>query len=187
MGTWSVWHFIVFILVACLSAWTARAVDKKSLNSLRPDPMGYGGWLVILSAFLIFWAAQELGEFYRVKAQIALLIPSALDDPDYLEYIGYAQAMAWFEALLLALCVIVLAASRSARTIKAVIAALWIAGPASASVELLMAESYFGDYIVEHDYSALAATMLFATVLTWYFLTSRRVRSAYQDDAGRGG
>src|SRR5690606_18146939 len=109
----------------------------------------------------------------------ALLVPSALDDPEYLDYIAYAQGMAWFEAILLALSVLALLASRSAWAIRAVIAALWIAGPISAAIELLMAESYFGDYIVEHDFSALAATILFATTATWYLLTSGRVQERY--------
>jgi hypothetical protein len=179
MGTWSVWHFVVFIVVAGLGAWRAKTVSENGTDGVPSKLAGYGGWLIVLSAFLIFWAAQELGEFYRVKAEIALLVPSALDDPEYLDYIAYAQGMAWFEAILLALSVLVLLASRSTWAIKAVIAALWIAGPISAAIELLMAESYFGDYIVEHDFSALAATILFATTATWYLLTSRRVQERY--------
>jgi hypothetical protein len=179
MGTWSVWHFVVFILVVCLGAWRARTVITTSSNGSTTPPAGYGGWLLLLSAFLIFWAAQELGEFYRVKTEIAVLVPSALDDPEYLDYIAYALGMAWFEAILLVMCILMLAASRSAWAVKAVIAALWIAGPISAGIELLLAEAYFGDYIVEHDFSALAATVLFATTATWYLLTSRRVQATY--------
>ncbi|MGB3288264.1 MAG: DUF2569 family protein [Burkholderiaceae bacterium] len=179
MGTWSVWHFIVFILVACVGAWVTRSSQKGRPDRSGPGPKGYGGWLLALSAFLIFWATQELGEFYRVKTQIALLIPSALNDLSYIDYIGYAQAITWFQAILLALCIVALFASRSSIAIKAVIAVLWVAGPLSASAELLLTQSYFGDYIVEHDFSSLAATLLFSTVFTWYFLVSRRVRNTY--------
>lgn len=178
MGTWNTWHFIAFIVVAGVGVLASRAADKKS-HSNAIGIKGYGGWLIVLSVFLLFWAAQELAEFYRVKTQIETLVPSALGNPKYHEYMRYAMSMAWFETLLLLACVFLLVRRETASTIKAVIAALWIAGPISASAELAMANSYFGEYLLEQDYSSLAATTLFAATWTCYLLASRRVKNTY--------
>lgn len=173
MGFWSIWHFAAFIAVALVAAWAAN----RSRGSLTTS--GYGGWLIVFSLFLLFWAGQELAEFYRVKALIETLMPSALKSPVYHEYIGYARLMAWMEALVLVASISLLLVSRSAWAIKTIIAVLWIAGPVAAATEFALARAYFGEYLVEDDYSALAATTLFATVWTWYLLTARRVRNTY--------
>ena len=179
MGTWSIWHFAIFIIVAVLAALTGRSATNIGDNAVA-SLKGYGGWLVVFSAFLLFWAAQELGEFYRVKSQLQTLIPSAMNDPTYITYIAYAKELAWLEALVLASCAILPMIKRyTAWAVKAIIAGLWLAGPVAAATELAMADSYFSDYIVEHDYSALAATILFATTWTCYLLMSRRVRQTY--------
>lgn len=178
MGTWSIWHFAIFIIAAVLGATMARTAGnhRKTAAGLN----GYGGWLLVLSIFLVYWAAQELGEFYRVKAQLETLIPSAMGEPQYETYISLALGLAWFEALVLLACSALLIKSRVAWASKATIAGLWLAGPLAAGTELILAESYFGEYIVEHDYSALAATILFATTWTCYLLVSARVRQTYR-------
>lgn len=187
MGTWNTWHFIAFIVVAGVGVLASRSAGKKS-HSGAAGIKGYGGWLIVLSVFLLFWAAQELAEFYRVKMQIETLVPSALGNPKYHEYMRYAMSMTWCEALLLAAGALLLVKNRATWTIKAMIAVLWIAGPVSAAAELAMANSYFGEYILEQDYSALAATTLFATTWTCYLLMSRRVRNTYGASAsGREG
>jgi len=178
MGFWSIWHFVAFIGIAAIAAGLARR------GRVDPDVSGYGGWLVVFSAFLLFWAAQELAEFYRVKAQIEVLVPSALDSPDYHAYIGYAMALAWFEAILLTAGAGALIKGRAPAVVKAAIAILWLAGPVCAAAEFLLAHSYFGEYLVEDDYSALAATTLFATIWTWYLLTSIRVGNTYTASSG---
>ena len=178
MGTWNIWHFVIFIAVAGLGVLNTRSADKKNPGQ-RAATAGYGGWLIVLSVFLIFWGAQELGEFYRVKGHLETLVPSALGHPKYHEYMRYAMSLAWFETLLLLACVFLLVRRETAGTIKAVIAALWIAGPISAAAELAMANSYFGEYLLEQDYSSLAATTLFAATWTCYLLVSRRVRNTY--------
>ncbi len=174
MGSWSIWHFIAFIVIAIAAAWLSRK------NATDPPPRGLGGWLLVLIIFLLFWAAQELAEFYRVKAQVETLIPSARDSRDYLEYMQYAAGIAWFQAALLIACALLLAVSRGGKAIAAAIAALWLGGPIMAGIEFAMAESYFGEYLLEKDYSSLAATTLFATIWTWYLLASRRVKNTYR-------
>ncbi|MEO6985347.1 MAG: DUF2569 family protein [Paralcaligenes sp.] len=156
----------------------SRSANKKN-RSGATSLSGYNGWLIVLSAFLLFWTAQELAEFYRVKAQIEALVPSALGNPKYHEYMRYAMGLAWCEALLLIASALLLIKSRATRTIKAIVVMLWVAGPLSAGAELIMANSYFGEYIIEQDYSALAATSLFAITWTCYLLTSRRVKNTY--------
>ncbi len=178
MGSWNIWHFVIFVLVAIMGVLRTASANKKGLGQ-QAAVNGYGGWLVVLSLFLLFWAAQEISEFYRVKNQIEILVPSALADPQYQEYIRYAMGMAWFEALLLLACVFMLAKGQAMWVINTVIAALWIAGPVCAFVELLMSESYFSEYLLEEDYSALAVSILFATTWTCYLLLSGRVKNTY--------
>lgn len=179
MGTWSLWHFAIFIIVAVIAALTGKSATNIGDNAVA-SLKGYGGWLVILSIFLLFWAAQELCEFYRVKSQLETLIPSVMGDPTYKTYLAYSKELAWLEALVLLACAILPMIKRyAAWAIKAVIAGLWLAGPIAAATELAMADSYFSDYIVEHDYSAVAATILFATTWTCYLLVSRRVKNTY--------
>ncbi len=172
MGFWSLWHFAIFIAMTLIAVWTSRRGKSASIG-------GYGGWLIALSVFLVFWAMQELAEFYRVRHEIAVLVPSALESPDYQEYIRYALGLAWLEAFLLIGAAAMLTINRHRRAVRQTIAALWIAGPVAAFTEFVMAESYFGDYLVEDDYSAMAATVMFATVWTCYLLTSVRVKNTY--------
>lgn len=172
MGFWSLWHFAIFIALT-LAAILAGRRRKNSHMA------GYGGWLIVLSVFLIFWAMQELAEFYRVRREIAVLVPSALQSPDYLEYTRYALGLAWLEAFLLIGAAAILTLNRHRRAVHWTIAAVWIAGPVAALTEFALAESYFGDYLLEDDYSAMAATMLFATVWTCYLLASARVKNTY--------
>lgn len=179
MGSWTIWHFVAVIAVALVAAWSANK------SKAGPAATGYGGWLIALSLFLLFWAAQELAEFYRVKTLIGVLMPSALQNPDYLEYIAYAKSLAWLEAILLAACAGLLAISRARWTVKAIVAVLWLAGPICAAIEFALAESYFGEYLLEKDYSALAATTLFATIGTWYLATSKRVKNTYRGRQAR--
>ena len=174
MGSWTIWHFVAVIAVALVAAWSAN--KSKAGTAVT----GYGGWLVVLSLFLLFWAAQELAEFYRVKTQIEVLMPSALQNSDYHEYIAYAKFLAWFEAILLVACAGLLAITRARWTVKAIVAALWLAGPICAAIEFTLAKSYFGEYLLEEDYSALAATTLFATIGTWYLAASKRIKNTYQ-------
>lgn len=179
MGTWSLWHFAIFIIVAAIAALTGKSATNTGDNAVA-SLKGYGGWLLIFSIFLLFWAAQELGEFYRVKSQLEILIPSAMGDPTYQEYIRNLSILTWLEALVLLACAILPMIKRcTASTVKAIIAGLWLAGPVAAAIELAMSESYFSEYIVEHDYSALTATILFATTWTCYLLVSRRVKQTY--------
>ena len=173
MGTWSSWHFGGFIAVAILAAWSGRS------NKNATAPAGYGGWLIVLSLFLIFWAGQELAEFYRVRHQIEVLVPSATDSDAFLTYIRYVMIMTWLEAGLLIGSAVLLLLYRARCTILAVVIALWLAGPVAAGIELALAELYVGDYLLESDYSATAATTLFATVWTWYLFASRRVITTY--------
>lgn len=178
MGSWTVWHLAAFIAIAVIAA----ALSRRRSGA---KPAGYGGWLVIFSLFLGFWAAQELAEFYRVKGQIETLVPSAVDTPEFHLYIRYAMALAWVEALLLAAVALMVIRTRSVIAVRAAIGALWIAGPLCASIEFMLAEYYFGDYLVEDDYSAISATTLFATVWTWYLLTARRVGYRHTGRTGR--
>jgi hypothetical protein len=168
MGSWTEWHFAAFIAVAVVAAWLNR-------GSSRTTSARYGGWLLVFSLFLGFWAAQELAEFYRVKAQIETLVPSAADSPAFHAYIGYAMALAWLEAILLIAVALMMIRTRTATAVRAAIGILWIAGPVCAPVEFMLADFYFDEYLVEDDYTAIAATTLFATIWTWYLLTARRV------------
>ncbi|NGM87510.1 DUF2569 family protein [Parapusillimonas sp. SGNA-6] len=168
MGSWTEWHFAAFIAVAGLAAWLSRGAS-------RPTSAGYGGWLIVFSLFLGFWAAQELAEFYRVKAQIQTLVPSASDSPAFHAYIGYAMVLAWLEAVFLVAVALMIIGTRAIPAVRAAIGVLWIAGPVCATIEFMLADYYFDEYLVEDDYTAIAATTLFATVWTWYLLTARRV------------
>lgn len=180
MGTWSLWHFAIFIIVAVFAGLTGKPATTIGGNA-EASLKGYGGWLVIFSLFLIFWAAQELAEFYRVKNQLEVLIPSVVNDPIYREYISRLSILTWLEALILLACAILPMTERcAAHTVKVIIAGLWLAGPIAAATELAMSNAYFSDYIVEYDYSALTATLLFATAWSWYWLISRRVKHTYR-------
>jgi hypothetical protein len=168
MGSWTEWHFAAFIAVAVIAAWMSRRTS-------RATPAAYGGWLIIFSLFLVFWAAQELAEFYRVKTLIETLVPSAVDTAAFQAYVGYVMTLTWLEAAMLAGVALLMIKTRSTTAVRTTIGILWIAGPACATIEFLLADYYFDVYLVEDDYTAIAATTLFATVWTWYLLTARRV------------
>lgn len=180
MGTWNTWHFVAFVGIAAIGYLTARSAHAKASTKVAGETTGYAGWLVVFSIFLLFWATQELSEFYRVRTQIELLVPSAPHDLKYLEYIGYALAMAWIEALLLVACICLIVGIRAGWAIKAIIPLLWIAGPLAAAGEFALADFYFGQYLVDHDYSAILATTLFAATWTVYLLRSKRVKNTYR-------
>ena len=175
MGSWTIWHVLGFLILAIIAIWRSNAsTERKQLQ-------GYGGWLIVYSLFLIFWASQEVSELYRVQHEVVLLVPSALNNPDYLTYSALLNVLSWAEAIVLITCALLPALpQRRSYLIKSCCIGLWLAGPVAAAAEFIAANHFVGDYLLEEDYSTLGATLLFATLWTWYFLTSFRVRNTYK-------
>lgn len=174
MGSWTLWHFVVFIAVALAAAWRAHARRNQ------PTPEGFGGWLAVLCIFLVFWGSQELAELYRIRHEIAVLVPSAAESPEYRQYALTVLGLTWFEAIALIGSALLLGAGPRQRWVPwLATVALWLAGPLASAAEFLAAQHYVGDFLLEEDYSAISATTLFATTWTWYLLASRRVACTF--------
>lgn len=175
MGSWTIWHVLGFMAIAAFAIWRANAQpDRHQLS-------GYGGWLIVYSVFAIFWAAQELAEYYRIRSDIEILVPSALENQAYRHYSNIIHVLSWLEAGVLVVCAL-LPAMKNKRSllIKLACLGLWVAGPIAAFAEFVLAEIYVGDFLLEEDYSTIGATLLFTTLWTWYFMTSFRVRNTYK-------
>lgn len=174
MGSWTIWHVLGFMAIA------AFAISRANKQPERHLLQGYGGWLIVYSLFVIFWAAQELSEYYRIRQSIEVLMPSALESARYVQYSNIMRVLSWVEAIVLVISALLPALPQKRSVfIKLSCLGLWVAGPVAAFVEFVLAEVYVGDFLLEEDYSTIGATLLFTTLWTWYFMTSFRVRNTY--------
>jgi hypothetical protein len=180
MGSFSIWHWLIVLLVIGLPVALAVTSAKRKVNSAG-QPEGFGGWLLLLAIGQTLTPLRSLGDFVRLVPEYQQVM--AIENGPPLVYSEVALTVAYI-ALQIAVTVFMF---RRSSLFPRLYFWQWIALPIYFVLDgaLIHALLDIGtdQLFTAQEIGGLAAAFVINGLWVWYVSASVRVRNTFGSKA----
>ncbi len=178
MGSLSVWHLLIVILpLVIIGSIIGVAVWRSSKTNAAGEPVGFGGWLILVVIGQTLAPLRTLGELGRSTSgyENLMMLPNGRATV-YIE-VALLLAFAAFQV------VVAVAMYRKRRSFPTLFLYQWFAIPGLFILDMLLVSALLGvgvnALMDAEEIGSVSGTFIATGLWVWYIFKSVRVRNTF--------